>query len=329
MGGPWVLAAAMIAGCGIVQDGKDFEQGLDTDVSDVDTTVVDTETKPDTDTEPDTALPGDTDTPPAPGLCEPLLPPPAATRELQPGEDLQQAIDDASPGDTLLLGDGTWSLPGGVWIRTPGLTIRSSSGVRGAVVLDGQRSGSVVNIYASDVTIASLTTANAQWHGVHVVGGDKADTTGTLLYDLHVLDPGQQGIKINQNAGYTTFPDDGEIACSLIELTDVGRPYVSGCYTGGIDAHAARGWVVRDNEITGFWCDSGLSEHGVHFWRSSRDTVVERNRIWDNAAGALRLGLGHGRGYRPGAGLRGTGAAQQRVLRPTTVLVHRMALRSD
>ena len=58
---------------------------------------------------------------------------------------------------------------------------------------------------------------------------------------------------------------------------------------GGIDAHAARGWVVRDNEIEGFWCGAGLSEHAVHFWRAGRDTRVERNRLRNNARG---VGLG-------------------------------------
>jgi hypothetical protein len=103
--------------------------------------------------------------------------------------------------------------------------------------------------------------------------------------------------------------DDGVVACSRIELTSTGRPHVrDSCYTGGVDAHAARGWVVRDNEIEGFWCDTGLSEHAVHFWRASRDTTVERNRLRNNARG-VGFGLdseGSGRTYPdgpcPGAG---------------------------
>jgi hypothetical protein len=76
------------------------------------------------------------------------------------------------------------------------------------------------------------------------------------------------------------------IACSRIELTDAGRPYIrNDCYTGGVDAHQARSWVIRDNEIEGFWCDTGLSEHGIHLWRGCRDTLVERNELRDNARG--------------------------------------------
>jgi hypothetical protein len=126
-----------------------------------------------------------------------------------------------------------------------------------------------------------------------------ASTLNTLLYDLVIRDPGQQAVKINP-AGAGGYPDNGTIACSRIELTDAGRAQVrDGCYTGGVDAHQARGWTVRDNEIEGFWCAAGLSEHAIHFWRGCRDTVIERNLLRDNARG-VGLGLvtsGPGRTY--------------------------------
>jgi hypothetical protein len=66
-----------------------------------------------------------------------------------------------------------------------------------------------------------------------------------------------------------------------------------------VDGHWSRGWVIRDNVIKGFWCETGLSEHGVHFWTGSRDTLVERNTFIDNAR-AVGFGLteaGAGRTY--------------------------------
>jgi len=111
-------------------------------------------------------------------------------------------------------------------------------------------------------------------------------TDGTLIYNVHVVDPGQQAIKVNPLSPGGPYADAGTVACSHIELTDAGRGQVrDDCYTGGIDAHAARGWVVRDNLVEGFWCASGLSEHAVHFWKESRDTTVERNVLRDNARG--------------------------------------------
>ena len=127
------------------------------------------------------------------------------------------------------------------------------------------------------MTIADLTIREAATHPIHVVSTDGADTINTLIYNVHIVDPREQAIKINPNQG-GYFVDDGEIACSHIELTDTGRsnvqPNPGGCYTGGVDAHQAWGWIIRDNVIEGFWCNTGLSEHAVHCWRGCRDTVV-------------------------------------------------------
>ena len=214
---------------------------------------------------------------------------------------LQSIVLNAFAGDTILLHDGTYNLNGDyVWIRAPGLTMRSASGNRDAVVIDGSYDTTeIITIAASDVTVADLTLKRAATHPIHVTPDfvDTADIENAFIYNVHIVDPGEQAIKINQNGGY--YADDGVIACSHIELTDAGRPHVSGCYTGGVDAHRARGWVIRDNVVEGFWCETGLSEHGVHFWTGSRDTLVERNVLIDNARG-VGFGLmqsGDGRVY--------------------------------
>jgi hypothetical protein len=210
--------------------------------------------------------------------------------------DLPSVVRSAASGDTILLADGTYKL-GGVILQmsTDHVALRSKSGNREAVILDGERSaatGEVIAVTASDVTVADLTIANAYTHAIHVQTTDASDVLRTTIFNVHVLDALEQGIKINENGAGTHFTDDGTIACSHIELTSAGRPQVrNNCYTGGIDGHGARGWRVRDNLIEGFYCAQGLSEHGVHFWTGSRDTVVENNRIF-NCARGVGFGLG-------------------------------------
>ncbi|MCX4247242.1 right-handed parallel beta-helix repeat-containing protein [Paraliomyxa miuraensis] len=231
--------------------------------------------------------------PPATG-CVPLPPPEGDVVELGPEDDLAAAIADAPTGRTLVLRDGTYdvSSAGYIVFDTPGVTLRSQSGDPSAVVLDGGYGiGSVLNVRASDVTIAELTIQRPMWHPIHVTGGTSANTEGTMIYRVRVIDPGEQGIKINAS-GEGFYSDGGTVACSHLELTDAGRSQVSGCYTGGIDAHLAWGWEIRDNYIEGFWCDQGLSEHAVHFWNGARDTLVERNVIVDCARG-VGFGLGN------------------------------------
>jgi hypothetical protein len=177
------------------------------------------------------------------------------------------------------------------------VTIRSRSGRPGAVVLDGRyATGDLVAVVASNVTIAEVTLTRASYHLVHVVPRDAGPTIRRVrLYRLRLVDGAQQFVKVNPNAARSAFVDAGRVECSSFRLTDRGRRRVPSerlpCYTGGIDAHGARGWVVRLNRFLDIRCDEGLAEHAVHFWTGSRETLVERNTIVDCARG-IGFGLG-------------------------------------
>jgi len=231
-------------------------------------------------------------------FCQPLPEPSSNTIVVAPAEaaSLAGTVASAEVGDTVLLEDGTYELDGAaLWINASGVTIRSRSGDRDAVILDGAyRSTEIVTVAASNVTVADLTIKRAYTHAIHVVSTDQGDTLDTLIYNVHIVDSREQAIKINPHAAGIHFTDSGTLACSHLELTDAGRPHVNpdpgGCYTGGVDAHQSRGWIIRDNRIEGFWCPEALAEHGVHMWRGCRDTLVERNRFIDNAR-AVGLGM--------------------------------------
>jgi hypothetical protein len=233
-------------------------------------------------------------------LCPPLPTPTGDIVHVSTVAGLQDAVNNLTSGDTILLADGTYNLNGAyLWIDVPDVTIRSVSKNREAVIIDGNyQTTEMVTVAASNVTIADLTLQRASTHPIHVVSTDNGDTNNTLIYNVHIIDPGEQAIKINPHEAKTYFPDNGVVACSHIELTDEGRTHVrNDCYTGGVDGHQAQGWVIRDNVIEGFWCEHGLSEHGIHFWTGSRDTVVERNVLINNARG-VGFGLGENDGGR-------------------------------
>ncbi len=237
----------------------------------------------------------DTSTPSPSVACAPL---PLTGRmvEIMDAAALLSAVRDATAGTTLLLADGTYAIGGQILqLRADNVTLRGKSGRRDAVILDGQwnaTSGEIVSVTGNHVTIADLTISRAYTHAIHVQPTDTSDVVGTTIFNVHVIDALEQAIKINLNGARTHFPDDGIVACSHLQLTATGRPQVrNNCYTGGIDGHGARGWRIRDNLIEGFYCAQGLSEHGVHFWTGSRDTLVERNRIFNSARG-VGFGLG-------------------------------------
>jgi len=224
--------------------------------------------------------------------CGPLPAPPGVVVDVTPSQvtSLQSIIDRAQPGDTIQLLDGVYSLPQTLVFRTPGVTLRSKSGNRLGVVLDGRYEiGDLLLLQRSDITIADLSLTRSYWHLVHVVPG-AGSSAGTVLHNLRGVDGGEQFIKVNPADG--RYADNGVIRCSSLEMTDVGRTYVrNNCYTGGIDIHQARGWQISANIFSGFWCDRGLSEHAIHVWTGSRDTVVDRNVVVNSTRG-IGLGLG-------------------------------------
>jgi len=203
---------------------------------------------------------------------------------------LQGILDQARAGDTIQLADGLYSLPQTLVFRNSGVTLRSKSGNRQDVVLDGRYAiGDVLLVQKSDITIADLTLARSYWHLVHVVPGE-GSSSGTTLHNLRGVDGGEQFIKVNPDG--PQYADNGIVRCSSFELTDVGRTFIrNNCYTGGIDMHQGRGWQIYGNTFSGFWCASGLSEHAIHAWNGSRDTLIDRNVILNSARG-IGLGLG-------------------------------------
>ena len=251
--------------------------------------------------------------------CGPLATNPSDTIiEVTPGQAgrLASIVYNAQPDTTILLADGNYPTST-LNFHNPRVTLRSESGNRENVILDGQYStGEIIYIEATNVTIADLTVKRAYYHAIHVVGGGHH----AMLYNLHIIDAKEQFVKVNPSGG--DYTDDGTLACSELELTDNGRSYIEAnptpgflCYTGGLDAHQSRDWTVRDNTIENIYCtDGGLAEHAIHFWNSSRNPMVERNTILNNARG-IGFGLGTNGGQRiyPDNPLAGTGLSADEV----------------
>ncbi len=107
--------------------------------------------------------------------CEPLPAPAGNVVAVATVTQLVDAVDGASPGDTILVADGSYALDG-AYLRfdTPGVTLRSASGNREAVVLDGNYlTTEIVQVVASDVTVADLTLREAYDHPLHVMSAGR------------------------------------------------------------------------------------------------------------------------------------------------------------
>jgi hypothetical protein len=204
--------------------------------------------------------------------------------------ELAAAAGASGPGDTIFLEDGVYALSssGTIVVRTAGLTIRSLSGDRTAVIVEGwgiQADGhNGFWVAANDVTIADLTVQNVGWHCIQTdVDVDQLTVSNCVLRDA-----GEQILKVPAASG-VDHSDEGLVEGCLFEYSArVGPQY----YIGGIDVHRGRGWIVRDNQFRYIRSPSGsIAEHAIHFWNDSRDTLVERNLIVDCDRG-IGFGLG-------------------------------------
>jgi hypothetical protein len=232
--------------------------------------------------------------------CAPAPVPAGNTITLGPSDSarLPGVVRNAPAGSVILLREGTYRLTGALIFQTPRLTLQSASGDARKVVLDGQyKANETVMIAASGATIANVTITRAIDHLVHLVPPARDTIQNIKLTGLRLVDAGEQFVKANPDAGRTAFVDDTVVECSEFEMTDEGRTHVetlggTSCYTGGIDVHGGRGWKVRHNKFEGLFCRTGfMSEHAIHFWRESRDTLVENNLII-NCARGIGFGLG-------------------------------------
>lgn len=205
--------------------------------------------------------------------CPPLPAPSGPTITVSSEAALRDQAYQAAPGTTILISPGTYYLNGVVQVVHDHITLRSSSGNRADVVLDGGGmivgNTHVILIEADDVTVANLTIRNAGEHGVSVNGYDRP-----ILYNLHILDTGYQLVKVNPVGDGS---DDGLLACSRLEYTTTSLED----YTNGISAHNAHRWTVRDNEWYRIRTPGNVPAPTILFWSGSTDTVVERNLLVD------------------------------------------------
>lgn len=231
----------------------------------------------------------------AAAACAPLPASSGPTVSVNTTAELQAAVDNIASGTTILIADGNYDLTNTLNIRgVTDVSIRSASGNREAVVLQGRGMGNssygnvphLIAVYdAQDVTIADFTLRDAYYHLIQIHG--EADADGVHLYNLHLSDSGEQFVKGSTAGAPGPYADDGIVECSLFEYTDHARSW----YTNGVDVLAGSGWIIRDNTFRNIRAPQGqLAGPAILMWRNSIDTIVERN-LFIECDRAIALGL--------------------------------------
>ena len=211
---------------------------------------------------------------------------PGKTVRVTTVEELQQAILDAGPNETILIADGIYHLKRSLLIENKAhFTLRGASADAAKVVLqgggwEGGDPADVLVIRSSDdIAIADLTIAEARSYGIKVEAiAYEPHPSNIHILRCHFLNIGTRAIK-------GTGPKDrmplvgGSVSFCRFENTKVpDRSWLfNGDYISAIDMMYLKDWVFSDNVFKNIRGANGGGRGAIFIWNQSRNIVVERN----------------------------------------------------
>jgi hypothetical protein len=213
-------------------------------------------------------------------LNPPALPAPAGrVVNVSTEAQLQAAVKTLTSGTTILIAAGTYKLTATLYVKgtLSNVVIRGASNNRNDVVLVGlgmsAASGNVpFGIWTggnlTGVTIANLTIRDVHEHAIII----NPTTTGARIYNVRLLDVGDQFIKGNPDPN-GIGPSGGVVEYSVIEYTTEAPD----TYTNGVDVHGGHDWIIRGNLFRNITSSAGLAGPAVLMWNRSANTTTEAN----------------------------------------------------
>jgi len=237
----------------------------------------------------------------------PLPPPTGQVLKVSTVEELFQAAKDVRPGGTILVADGHYMMPRYFGLDTDNVTLRSESGQRDKVILDGaeSRHGELVGVSrCRGVTIADLTIQNIQHNGFKI--NSNTGVHDVTIYNCVIHNIWQRGVKgvpgevidgkrvppRNCRIQYCLFYNDRPKSFSDDSYEAQNPERFGGNYVGGMDIMNAKGWVISDNVFVGIHGRTGGARGAIFIWNGSEDCLIERNIIIDCDTG-ICLGNSH------------------------------------
>lgn len=237
----------------------------------------------------------------------PLAKPEGQVIRVSTVEELFRAADEVKSGGTIFVADGHYLMPRYFEIHTDGVTLRSESGRRENVILDGKDSRHVelVGITGcAGVTIADLTIQNIRANGFKI-NSDRFATRVTIRNCVihNIWERGVKGPAVRAEDRDRFRPSDCRIEFCLFyndhakrfddDPADTPKTF-DGNYVGGVDAMYPRRWTICDNVFVGIQGRSRAARGAVFLWQEAEECVVERNVIIDCDSGVCL-----GNSYKP------------------------------
>jgi hypothetical protein len=216
-------------------------------------------------------------------------------------QSLYNAVNRANKeGNTeILLAPGNYQLNKTINIQAAHISLLAKSKkpadtrLIGLGMRDSRQVENLINVNAKYFTLDGLTLSDAGNHLIQINGERDADFV--VLRNCVLQDSFQQLVKVTASDKSQDSSDYGLVEnCEFKFTRGIGPNY----YIGGIDAHKAKGWVVKHNVFRNIASPGKrVAEHAIHFWNGASNIVVENNIIIN-----CDRGIGFGLQGRPASG---------------------------
>lgn len=217
----------------------------------------------------------------------------ASPQIVLPGESIQQAVDRAHPGDTILLAPGTYR--GSVLITVPGLTLRGAGGA--TVITPAAGAGSHGSTRAGAVEPAG-GDCSAPGNGICVLGTAGHRVMNVVIESLTVSGFAENGISgsetdrmtvrdvlVEHNGGEGISQEKstrGQVVADQARDNGQAGIFVTNIANGKGGAIDTEGAVIADNTMTGNRFGADL--------RRARNLTFQDNVVTGNCSGVFVVG---------------------------------------
>ena len=166
--------------------------------------------------------------------------------------------------------------------------------------------------HSTNVTVADLTISHVGFHGIHVRGGEA--TSGVVIHHVHILDTGQQLIKVSTSAG-TGLPATAWWRVPFSSIRTMPPAITPTAWT----CTTVRRWVVRDSVLRRIRGPAPrlASRPAILFWNGVARHGRRAQLRWSTATAGSRWGSQQTRGERPRT-IRPPGGASSAVMQSAT-----------
>ncbi len=198
------------------------------------------------------------------------------------------ALYNAQQGDTILLEDGTYSIPNNYFeVSTDNIRISSLSGYPETVVVNGDGMNGDdygFTILSDNVTISNITIQNVRYNCITAY----ENTDGLYLSNCILRDAGEFFLSISWFDA-SSPSENGIIENCMFEYS-AGNGIHS--YMGGINGKFCKDWTIRNNIFRSIRSPQiGNTVYAILFWDDSENILVEKNHIIDCDRG-IGFGIG-------------------------------------